>query len=299
MRSWPSFVMALCGACAAPDLFAGVPVDEPGTFTAAPQPHTLFGRPNKKTGIATNCCMPSCIIDGEVWTAPTYTREHVQSLYSDWHLVDESPVLDESDFNTLGGSDKGFCAVLPQPDLGEAGGPMHYKLKTYESEESAVDEGAMVTHKGECGACSSLRNLAIYIANPDLTDPVRACSLSGLFDRDLSRLACIASLGFDLPCAQAWDLTSASAQSKCLQVCGRRDTRRGYHNKPYECDDLAFTPNDLNLLNDCLACDEVFNGAGFRAAAGRSRRGSGLPSAICRPCDGVYPVEHFYPVAVP
>jgi hypothetical protein len=177
---------------------------------------------------------------------------------------------------------------------------MPYDLVEYASEEEAAAEGAMITHKGACGACSSLKDLAIYIANPDLTEPVRKCSLTGFFDRDLSRLACIASLGFDLPCAQAWEATTRRTAEVCATVCGRQTLDKSSHNKEYRCLDEPLLLEELDLLNDCLACDEVFSGDLFKVAAGRSRRASGLPSAICRPCnDKVYPVEHYYPVPAP
>jgi hypothetical protein len=53
-------------------------------------------------------------------------------------------------------------------------------------------------------------------------------------------------------------------------------------------------------LNACLACDEAKSGPTFKAVAGRTRRRSGLSSAIARPCldeqgePAIYPVEHYY-----
>jgi len=52
--------------------------------------------------------------------------------------------------------------------------------------------------------------------------------------------------------------------------------------------------------NVCLACDEAHSGPIFKEFAGRTRRRSGLSSAIARPCldargePAVYPVEHYY-----
>jgi len=37
------------------------------------------------------------------------------------------------------------------------------------------------------------------------------------------------------------------------------------------------------------------SGPVFKAVAGRTRRNSGLASALCRPCESVYPLEHVYP----
>lgn len=47
-------------------------------------------------------------------------------------------------------------------------------------------------------------------------------------------------------------------------------------------------------LNPCLACDEMKSGPVFKAVAGRTRRNSGLPNAICRPCAEVQPLVHAY-----
>jgi len=52
-------------------------------------------------------------------------------------------------------------------------------------------------------------------------------------------------------------------------------------------------------LNACLACDEVHSGPTFKAVAGKTRRRSGLSSAIARPCldaeatPAVYPVRQY------
>jgi hypothetical protein len=47
-------------------------------------------------------------------------------------------------------------------------------------------------------------------------------------------------------------------------------------------------------LNSCLQCDEDISGAVFKTVAGRTRRNSGLASAICRPCETVWRIEHAY-----
>ncbi len=47
-------------------------------------------------------------------------------------------------------------------------------------------------------------------------------------------------------------------------------------------------------LSPCIACDEDKSGPVFKAVAGRTRRNSGIPNAICRPCDQVQPLVHDY-----
>ena len=47
-------------------------------------------------------------------------------------------------------------------------------------------------------------------------------------------------------------------------------------------------------LNPCIQCDEDESGPVFKAVAGRTRRNSGLASALCRPCESVASVTHQY-----
>lgn len=298
-------VLTLAGACG----------DTPRSDEYSPQDYerfegldarryTLFGLPPGNGPISEECCMPTCayVEDGQTktWTAPRYTNEDLQALRDDWELAEPWPVFEGNEFEPPppeGLADTWVCGVLPRPDLQNGvGGAMPYDLVSYPTHAEADEAGAMITHGGKCGACSSLRNLAVYIANPNLTEPIRRCGFTGLIDRDLSRLVCIASLGFDLPCAQAWDINTRNTQKECLKVCGDPGERKAPGNKPYECSPEGFLPNDINLVNKCLACDEEYSLALFRAAAGRSRRGSGLPSPICRTCENVHRIEHRYPV---
>ena len=47
-------------------------------------------------------------------------------------------------------------------------------------------------------------------------------------------------------------------------------------------------------LNDCLQCDEDKSGPNFKFFSGRTRRNSGIPSAIQRPEEQFYDMEHCY-----
>lgn len=273
------------------------------SFTA--EPDTLFGRPPEDSLVSEGCCMPSCVYHDdndqpEIWTAPVYLDEDLQALRHDWVLAEPWPVFEGNDFNPPPDLDdswrEGVCAVRPRVDEWDGSAPVPYDLVHYDTENEAEADGAMPTHSGQCGACSSLANLAVYIAMPNLTEPIRQCGFTGLADRDASRLACIASLGFDLPCAQAWDINTKNTQEACLTVCGKPKDRKKPGNVLYECKTIGQVPPDIDLVNECLACDEEYSLELFRRAAGRSRRASGLPSPICRRCDDVFPVEHYYPL---
>lgn len=50
-----------------------------------------------------------------------------------------------------------------------------YQLETFSSINEAQVADFSVTHKGHCGTCSSLSNLANYLENHDLTSAARSC----------------------------------------------------------------------------------------------------------------------------
>mmetsp|Transcript_13394 Transcript_13394/g.22174 ORF Transcript_13394/g.22174 Transcript_13394/m.22174 type:complete len:349 (+) Transcript_13394:290-1336(+) len=58
--------------------------------------------------------------------------------------------------------------------------PTYYNLVSYESFDSAKTDGAVVTHAGACGACSTTKDLAAYLEHVDLTDLGTLCVTEGL-----------------------------------------------------------------------------------------------------------------------
>ena len=238
----------------------------------------LFGLPNEKTGLGTGCCQPSISCNGTNWTAPPYDAAFIASLVSDWTLETPYPPLTTDPYALPAPPDDPFetvCGVLP---TGATATPRTYRLVTYGTEKAARDAGASPTHFGHCGVCSTLENLAVYMRENDLTAPVRDCGISSAtFD---ANVACLRKLGFDLPCAQVWAYNTAHTRSVCYDVCIAALCA------PYHLPD--------GRLNDCILCDEEKSGAVFKAVAGRTRRNSGLPNALCRPCSEVRPLVHDY-----
>jgi hypothetical protein len=114
----------------------------------------------------------------------------------------------------------------------------------------------------------------------DLTQPVRQCALDWISGPPEDHLACIAALGFDAPCAQIWYYNTVHTRVACLTPC------MNSFNAPYN--------NADGSLNDCLACDEEASGPVFKAVAGRTRRNTGIPNAICRPCSEAPAILHDY-----
>ena len=237
----------------------------------------LFGQPTQSTGLDPDACAPACECGEVPWAPPVYEQAWIDGLKG-WTLANppeslaSDPYADELSSPTASGS---VCGARFDTDAAS------YSLETYPSSADAAAVGAVVTHAGPCGLCSSLQNLAIYMGQPDLTDPVRECGIQGLLGSAEDNIACLEAIGFDGPCAQIWYFNTNHTRERCLDLC------MAALDSPHHTEDGS--------LNPCIQCDEDESGPVFKAVAGRTRRNSGLPSALCRPCDSVYPLEHVYP----
>lgn len=79
-----------------------------------------------------------------------------------------------------------------------------------------------------------------------------------------------------------WIWNILNTRQKCLMVCLVAWITNEPNNKPD------------GSLNDCLQCDEDISGPNFKYFSGRTRRNSGIPSAIQRPPEQQYHMEHCY-----
>ncbi len=161
-----------------------------------------------------------------------------------------------------------------------------YELRDFSSAEEATANGFLITHRYHCGTCSSLKNLAVYLAKPDLTTPARSCArrltLEGIKD------CLVETIGFEAQCAETWAYNVAHTKRQCMTTCIKH-----YGLWRVLTNDMGDSHvNDAGRLNPCLACDEYVSGPGFQYAAGRTRRASGLISAIERASAEIYPVDH-------
>ena len=247
--------------------------DESGSGGA--QCTALFGRPTDATGLSDSECAPQCpCLDG--WVAPTYDASDVARLRG-FTLLDPPPPLDEDPYASPDEvppvDPEAVCAVMLDGDD-------RYRLETFASDSAAERAGGQVTHAGGCGRCSPLADLAVYIEQPDLTEPVRACGLLGLSEGPDAILECLLDLGFTMPCAQIWQYNTMNTSAACLDPCLEA------LDQPYHLPDGS--------LNACLQCDEDMSGPVFKPVAGRTRRNTGLASALCRPCDQVQRIVHDY-----
>lgn len=173
------------------------------------------------------------------------------------------------------------CAVgFVDPDR------VDYRLRTFPDPESALAEGHVITHRDRCGTCSSLRNLAAYLAQPDLTSPARTCARR--WTAGAVKACLMEEIGFEERCAETWARNALHTRRHCLAPC---IGHYGLWNLLTDDISVPNTDEDGNL-NPCLACDERISGPGFQYAAGRTRRNSGLTSAIARPAAEIHPVDH-------
>jgi len=219
--------------------------------------------------------VPECTCGGLDFTPPTYTEEEIDALAA--LVLDnplpapaENPYDHPAEHQPVPGT---LCGLILDPVT-----PGHYRLETFTSEADLVAAGARLTHTDACGVCSPLVNLAVYMRRPDLTDPVRRCGLDGLVGGEEGHLQCLRDLGFDEACARIWYHNTKHTQAECLAP-GMAALDAPYHNPD-------------GSLNACLQCDETKSGAVFKAVAGRTRRNTGLPSSMCRPCSEVVPIVH-------
>ena len=162
-----------------------------------------------------------------------------------------------------------------------------YLLKTFPSKEAAKNADYIITHFGRCGMCSSLKDLAVYLAKPDLTAPARKCTKK--LDTGSIKSCYQHELGFSSSCSEQWAYSSEQTLRQCGNTCiqfyGLLNMMRNTMDRPN-------TDEDGNL-NVCLACDEYKSGPGFRYGVGRNRRNSGITSAINRDNSEIFDVDHY------
>lgn len=197
-----------------------------------------------------------------------------------------------------------------------AGSNTDYSLKTFATQAEAELAGFTVTHQYQCGACSTLQDLAVYIGIPNQTEPVRLCTKranSSWNNLDELKQCIQESVGFSEQCAEAWAYNGVNSAKNNMNTC--LATYGGFWNvvikeefnacpPEVETDDpvlrAELEKNGCPLanevtgkLNACLWADERVSGPGFKYTAARTRRGSGIPSAIPRPNDKLfYEADH-------
>lgn len=152
-----------------------------------------------------------------------------------------------------------------------------YWMVTYPNATAAAAAGGYVTHRGACGLCSSLQDLVVYMRYQDLTTLGQECGVKGLTVRENGEECFQEKLGMTPGCAAIWMSNVRSTLRNCGRVCFSED----FFDTPFN------GPAPTCELSECLQCDEDNSGDVFKTYAGRTRRRSGLISAIARPCDTI------------
>ncbi|MBP7432791.1 hypothetical protein KA996_04515, partial [bacterium] len=229
------------------------------------------------TGLTWDQCKDFYNCEGVKFTAPVYTESDIAILNSKIHL-NPLPVLVSDPYETpelYPLEEEKACGLI-----WDTVNPDAYTLETFDSIIEAELAGARVTHTGACGHCSSLQSLAVYIYQGDLATPVKKCTLDSILMGDDYLMECLQKLGFDENCAKIWMYNGKNTKKVCMSTCLPLQNAV-YHNPD-------------GSLNDCIQCDEDKSGPVFQAVSGRTRRNSGLPTALCRPCNTISPIDHHY-----
>ncbi len=242
----------------------------------------LFGIPNQNTGLTPKECVSVCTCKG--YTPRDFSNADIQTL-KEWELTSIIELLESDPYtDEVPNIEDGICAIIIEDAQQKT-----YSLQSFASKEAAEAAGAILTHYGLCGMCSSLEDLAVYLEFRDLGVTVRECGVQNLLTPFESLVECIEGLGFSEPCAQIWAYNARNTQRNCFEPCMEAILSEALFNTiiPYNNADGSLSP--------CIGCDEEISGPIFKAFAARTRRNSGIPSGICRFCDGIDPVEHKYP----
>jgi len=233
----------------------------------------LAGRPVAQSGLSDAQCRPSCGCGAATFTPTEFTPQLLTRL-GQWTSLDTPPDLSADPYASPAPAPvEGVCAVQVVDAAAKT-----YRLKTFSSEDEAKAAGARVTHSDGCGACSTLADLIVYGREPDLGRKVQDCGVKTLTAGLEANITCLSELGFTPACARIWAYNTRFTRTKCFATCF------ALLDAPYHQADGG--------LNACLDCDERESGPIFKAVAGRTRRNTGIPSAICRPCSEVGRFTH-------
>ena len=151
------------------------------------------------------------------------------------------------------------------------------------SRQATDNATQILTHEGACGTCSSFADLAVYLEKPNLAQLGIECAVEAIFNLTKG-IECYMGAGYTESCAATWVYNSFKTREACAMCPTHVLNQLPNNGPPPECE-----------LAECLQCDEDEAGPIFKQYAGRTRRGSGLVSAILRPCDSIPSITHYDP----
>jgi len=157
-------------------------------------------------------------------------------------------------------------------------------LQSYPSWDDAEADGAIVTHVGACGVCSTMEDLAALMSIKDLTPAVSKCVVKvTLFGINLPNLIeCVQELGLTFDCANLLSLNAIQLAQSCSVRCQNSVFRGEPPQGPApNCD-----------LSDCVTCTNEFIYPIYEAFAGRDTHRSGILAGYARSCADDVDITH-------
>lgn len=159
-----------------------------------------------------------------------------------------------------------------------------YMVQSYPSREEAEADGAIVTHVGSCGVCSTTKDLAAFMSVKDITPAISKCLIKvTLFGINLSNLIeCVQELGITFQCANLLSLNAINLSQNCALRC-QNSLIMGEPNQ-------GLAP--ACELSDCLQCANEFTLPIFESFAGRDPHRSGILGGYAYPCTENVNITH-------
>lgn len=156
-----------------------------------------------------------------------------------------------------------------------------YELRSFSDLGDATAAGFTFTHLGPCGVCSTLQDLASYMANEDMVLPEKGCGALASASEAAAASCFAQTTGMSPTCAQLHAYQAAEIlRGPCRDACEKS------LNEPYNLEPDC-------RLNDCLQCTDDGPGVTFMKFAGRTRKNSGIKSAVQRNCSDVFFVDQY------
>ena len=128
--------------------------------------------------------------------------------------------------------DQQCYATVTNPSADFEAEAMTYVLHDMTADEAAVYNQTSgghtyMTHNYTCAACSSLADLRVYLQTPDLTTPVKDCTMKTVLEPWLSKAGafkktsdCIAkTVGFSEMCSDIWVYNTQNTRAHCQTNC--------------------------------------------------------------------------------
>lgn len=188
--------------------------------------------------------------------------------------------------DTIHNNDNNVCSNTITNNISTA---TSYNTRTYYGsiEQATIQDNLYVTHEGQCGLCSNLHDLAIYMEwGTNLRSQTESCGVIGALFGKHAGIKCFHKrIGFTIGCSTIWYYNTVNTRNEChcwlFALSNNRIPTNG--------------PSPQCNLNSCLQCDETQSGIIFKQYAGRIRRNSALLIDMVRNCSDIAKIKHVDP----